>query len=87
MNKLWRLILNKDLSVRASEALVKSKPRKTNTTKVIHSTAPIRAIENQLIELLGTKVKLKPGQAGGSIEIIYFSDDDLERILDLLQSL
>ena len=87
MNKLWRVILNKDLSVRASEALVKSKPRKTNTTKVIHSTAPIRAIENQLIELLGTKVKLKPGQAGGSIEIIYFSDDDLERILDLLQSL
>ncbi|GIT32278.1 MAG: hypothetical protein Ct9H300mP2_3570 [Candidatus Neomarinimicrobiota bacterium] len=47
--------------------------------KGIHSTAPIRAIENQLIELLGTKVKLKPGQVGGAIEILYFSDDDLER--------
>ena len=87
MNKLWKLILKKNLSVRAAEALIKSKPKKTSVLKVIHSTAPIRAIENQLIELLGTKVKLKPGQVGGSIEILYFSDDDLERILDLLQSL
>lgn len=87
MNKLWKLILKKNLSVRAAEALIKSKTKKTNVSKVIHSTAPIRAIENQLIELLGTKVKLKPGQVGGAIEILYFSDDDLERILDLLQSL
>ena len=87
MNKLWKLILKKNLSVRAAEALIKSKTKKTNVSKVIHSTAPIRAIENQLIELLGTKVKLKPGQMGGAIEILYFSDDDLERILDLLQSL
>ena len=87
MKKLWRVILEKDLSVRAAEALVKPKSKETKIKKIIQSTAPIRAIENQLIELLGTKVKLKPGQEGGSIEIIYFSDDDLERILDLLQSL
>ena len=49
--------------------------------------APIRAIENELVEIFGTKVKLKPSQIGGSIEITYFSDDDLERIIDLLQSL
>jgi ParB family chromosome partitioning protein len=54
---------------------------------MIHPKAPIRAIENQLIEIFGTKVKLKPAQIGGSIEIVYFSDDDLERIIDLLQSL
>ena len=66
---------------------IRVRKQKTNVSKVIHSTAPVRAIENQLIELLGTKVKLKPGQVGGAIEILYFSDDDLERILDLLQSL
>ena len=49
--------------------------------------APTRAIENQLVEIFGTKVKLKPAQVGGSIQITYFSDDDLERIIDLLQSL
>ena len=49
--------------------------------------APTKAIENELVEIFGTKVKLKPSQIGGSIEIIYFSDDDLERIIDLLQSI
>ena len=28
----------------------------------------IRTVENQLIEQLGTKVKLRPGKKGGSIE-------------------
>ena len=46
-----------------------------------------KGIEDKLIEIFGTKVKLKPSQVGGSIEIVYFSDDDLERILDLLQSI
>jgi ParB family chromosome partitioning protein len=40
-----------------------------------------------LIEVLGTKVTLKPGKKGGAIEISYFSDDDLERILDLINSI
>ena len=47
----------------------------------------IQALENQLIEVLGTKVTLKPGKKGGAIEISYFSDDDLERILDLINSI
>ena len=47
----------------------------------------IKRIEDQLVEIFGTKVNLKPAQVGGAIEIIYFSDDDLERIIDLLQSL
>ena len=46
-----------------------------------------KRIEDKLIEIFGTKVKLKPSQVGGSIEIVYFSDDDLDRILDLLQSI
>ena len=47
----------------------------------------IVVVENQLIEKLGTKVKLKPGKKGGTIEISYFSNDDLDRILDLFESL
>ena len=48
---------------------------------------PFKGIEDQLVEIFGTKVKLKPSQVGGAIEITYFSDEDLERILDLIQSL
>ena len=55
--------------------------------EIVVPEAPIREIENELVEIFGTKVKLKPTQIGGSIEIIYFSDDDLERIIDLLQSI
>ena len=87
MKNLWKKIVNESLSVRAAESLVKPKPKKKKIKNVIVPKSPIRAIENQLIEIFGTKVKLKPSQIGGSIEIIYFSDDDLERIIDLLQSL
>ena len=87
MKNLWKKIVNESLSVRAAESLVKPKPKKKKIKSVIVPKAPIRAIANQLIEIFGTKVKLRPAQIGGSIEIIYFSDDDLERIIDLLQSL
>ena len=87
MKNLWKKIVNESLSVRAAESFVKPKSKKKKIKSVIVPKAPIRAIENQLIEIFGTKVKLRPAQIGGSIEIIYFSDDDLERIIDLLQSL
>tara|TARA_B110000014_G_scaffold42118_1_gene27821 strand:- start:895 stop:1752 length:858 start_codon:yes stop_codon:yes gene_type:complete len=87
MKNLWKKIVNESLSVRSAESLVKPKSKKKKIKSVVVPSAPIKAIENQLIEIFGTKVKLKPAQIGGSIEIIYFSDDDLERIIDLLQSL
>ena len=89
MDKIWKYILNKDLSVRAAEAWVKAfnQPLKKKKIKITPVSHQVAALENQLIELLGTKVKLKPGVKGGSIEISYFSDDDLERIIDLINSI
>ena len=87
MRRLWKKILKESLSVRKAEELVKPKRKKKKGESLVIPKAPIRAIENELIEIFGTKVKLKPAQIGGSIEIIYFSDDDLERIIDLLQSI
>lgn len=85
MQKIWKVILDKNLSVRDAEGILK----KTKTKIQIRSkTNPsILSIENQLIEILGTKVNLKAGKNGGSIEISYYSDDDLERILDLIKSI
>ena len=89
MNKIWKAILNKDLSVRGAEALVKASTELPKKKKIIFSkkSHQIQALENQLIEVLGTKVTLKPGKKGGAIEISYFSNDDLERILDLINSI
>ena len=87
MMKAWKKILNSDLSVRDSEALFKStvKPLKRKKKKIY--SQQVKGIEDKLIEILGTKVKLKAGKNNGSIEISYYSDDDLERIIELFESI
>ncbi len=86
MRSLWQKIKKESLSVRKAESLVRPKSKKKEKSIEL-PLASTRAIENELVEIFGTKVKLKPSQIGGSIEIIYFSDEDLERIIDLLQSI
>ena len=87
---LWRKILNRDLSVRGAEAIVKSKAdsklteKKSNLKK---KNAAVQKLEDEMIAIFGTKVRLNhKGKNGGSIVINYFSDDDLDRILDILRS-
>ena len=87
MQNFWKKIIDESLSVRAAEALVKPLGKVKKIRKLRTKKGPFRGIEDQLVEIFGTKVKLKPSQVGGAIEITYFSDDDLERILDLLQSI
>ncbi len=87
MQAFWRKIINESLSVRAAETLVRSPIKVKKIKKLKAKKKVIKRIEDQLVEIFGTKVNLKPAQVGGAIEIIYFSDDDLERIIDLLQSL
>ena len=38
-------------------------------------------LQLQIQRSLGTKVRLKEGKAGGTIEIYYYSEDDLERLI------
>ena len=93
MLRLWKRILADSLSVRASETLVKEfvfetsiikpKLKPPNRQKIKEDNH----LENDLIEIFGTKVKLKKLKKGGTIEISYFSRDDLTRILGLLESI
>ena len=87
IKSIFKKIIEESLSVRQVEAIVKKKTINIKKKKVALKEASYRAIENQLIEILGTKVKLKPSRIGGSIEIIYFSNEDLERIIDLVKSI
>jgi len=87
MIKAWKMILKNDLSVRATEALFKKPVRSAKKKKSKSSSPQVLAIENQLIEVFGTKVKLRAGKDGGSIEISYYSNDDLDRIIDLIDSI
>ena len=90
MMKLYKIIIEKDLSVRASEAFAKGKSTKKSKptrSRSLGTNHQIRSIENELISVLGTKVRLHYSKKGGKIEIQYFSDDDLDRVLDLLRSI
>ena len=47
-------------------------------------TPELRATMDRLTEYFGTQVKIKRGKKKGKIEIDYYGDEDLERILELL---
>ena len=86
MMNAWKKIIDNGLSVRDAEALFK-RSTVIQKNKTVRSFSPqVKAIEDQLIEILGTKVKLKAGKDGGSIEISYYSNDDLDRIIDLIET-
>lgn len=46
--------------------------------------AHVVSLESQLRERLGTKVRLRYAQGKGAVEIVFFSDAELERVLQLL---
>lgn len=81
--KLAKKIIEDGLSVREVEEIVKNgKKEKIKTIKESKSFKIIE-IEKQLKNFLGTKVKIKDGQDNkGKIEIEYYSNGDLERILE-----
>ena len=79
------------ISVRGAESIVKEKTKPSDLSKSSRSkpkNKSIRQLEDELISILGTKVQLNHKvKKGGSIQIDYFSDDDLERILDLIRAI
>lgn len=88
--ELCRRIISKGLSVRQAEALVNEKgggrkPAKAKKTTAA-SGAAFSAVEDELRGIFGTKVAFKEKGGRGAIEIIYFSPDERERIIDLLRS-
>lgn len=87
--KLWKKIKAENLSVRAVEKLVKQKANGSVQKKeIIRKLSPVlQALENEIIEILGTKVKLKHSKDGGTFTVHYFSNEDLERIMEILRSM
>jgi ParB family chromosome partitioning protein len=84
-------VLRDGLSVRATEELVaRLQPSSAQATgKAGGATAAprdvnITSLEDRLRERFGTKVQLRYRQGKGSLEIKYYSDDELERILELV---
>jgi len=87
---LWKKIIKGKMSVRAAEDWAKEKTSKKLELKkkIIRKVSPqIKRLEDELISILGTKVRIIYKKGSGSIEVSYFSDDDLERITEMIRSL
>ena len=89
MMTLHQKVVREELSVRQTEALVKkySESFKNNLkVKIVAlKQSDVIHIENELISLLGTKVAIKKNQKGkGKIQIEFYSENDLQRILEII---
>ena len=77
-------IVNNKMNVRDTEKMVKNVGKKNQKTKSVKKDPFVDEIEEKLMMVLGTKVKLSTKKDGGKIEIEYYGEEDLERILDII---
>ena len=83
-------IFDEKLSVRETEKLVKAlkNPKKEIKKTVVEHTFVYENLEEQMKNIIGTKVSVNPKANGkGKIEIEYYSEEELERIYDLIMSI
>ena len=84
-------IIKNELNVRQTEEYIRNllgeSNKKTKTAKT-DLTPELKEIEDRLRQSIGTKVSLRPTKNGaGSISIHYYSDEELESIIDKLSAL
>jgi ParB family transcriptional regulator, chromosome partitioning protein len=87
--KAWKIVILRGLSVRETEALI----QRLNSEKVKEKTPVKRpediyfsTIEEDLARHFGTKVMIKRRGQKGKVEIEFYSNDDLDRLLNLFKS-
>jgi ParB family chromosome partitioning protein len=84
----WRRIVSQNLSVRAAEALVKRlkaqkrepKPPAASSTQIY-----LQGLADDLSRRFGTNVKIVRRGQKGRLEIAFFGDDDLDRLITILK--
>ena len=80
-------VLKRGLTVRDTEQLVeqlkKTTAPGTRTVAGVVKTTDILAIEERLQQRLGTAVSVRHGKKRGKIEIVYYGNDDLVRLLGI----
>lgn len=83
---VFNQIKDNNMSVRAAEKLVSDLVKEKKQIKSIEKpkNPDIQSIEQHFIDAYGTKVKLLGNLDKGKIEITYFSQDDLNRIMELV---
>lgn len=90
--RVARKVIDQDLSVRATERIVRSISEHAGATSAKAVVRPraddanVRAAENKLRRRFGTRVRIVQGHGSvpGKIEIEFYNQGDLNRVYDLL---
>jgi ParB family chromosome partitioning protein len=85
-------IVKEGLNVRQTEGLVaklqtrgpKVSSDNAKTPAIVPIDSNLARLEEKLREKFGTKVHLKYAHGKGAVEISFFSDDELQRVLEIL---
>ncbi len=87
MEALRKEIFKQNLTVRQTESRV-SRLKQPVPTKPVSLVSKknifIKSLAKELERRLGTKVDIQPTKKGGKLVVTYYSDDDLDRIQDLI---
>lgn len=89
---VWRKTIKSALSVRRVEQLVKKYQEKAQEkdqqTETKSRKSPfINRVESKLREKFGTQVKIRKRKETGSIEILFYSKEDFERLMDIFEQI
>lgn len=86
-DQFYRIVVEKGLSVRELESLIRTEtkyvPKKKK--KAQQDAHEIKALEEELQKVLGTKVGVEFKKKRGKIIIEYYSLDDLDRIIGIIK--
>ncbi|WP_408955309.1 ParB/RepB/Spo0J family partition protein [Natroniella sp. ANB-PHB2] len=87
-HKIAEKIIREGLTVRESERLIKELKQEDNKSKEEprqKKDPNVSFIEQRLMNILGTKVDINPGKKKGKIVIEYYSTEDLERVIEVME--
>ncbi len=89
LSEVAQKVMFNQLSVRETEKLVSeihNKVSKKSEKKKKNKDSTLMYIEDSLKGILGTKVSIVKGRKKGKIEIEYYGDEELDRLLEILQN-
>ena len=85
----WKLVILRGLSVRATEDLVQrmtAEKERLKKTEKRPQDAYFLTVEEDLARHFGTKVNIRRRGQRGKVEIEFYSNEDLDRLLSLFRS-
>jgi ParB family chromosome partitioning protein len=83
--ELVKRIVQKGLSVRATENLVAKFNKQLSPSRKRNPDPNLEAVQEELLKALGTKVVISGNQKKGIINIFYYSLDELNRISEFIK--